>query len=163
MISIKVSDEDISFAKQQIADFEKISSWRYSDVQAWRGIVCEMLTSRWLEQNFHVQERAKGLDTTGIVDEYDMLVNGKKVEIKSATKNYFKYIMPKIHDKPKDIYIGARYNETIHPNEVQILGSITHSKVIKYPIKQNKGSPYYEVPIADLVPIGGGLDRFIGE
>lgn len=158
MILIKVSEEDKQFAKQQIQAFEKIDagSWRYTDVEAWRGIVCEMLASKWLKEKFNADKDAKGLDDSGIVDDCDMIINGKKIEIKSATKNYFKYLMPKIHDvkdKPKDIYIGVKYNETVEPNEIQILGYIKGSDILKYPVKQNKGAPYYEIPLSSLMPI----------
>ena len=64
--------------------------------------------------------------------------------------------MPKIHDvhnKPKDIYIGAKYNETVEPNEVQILGYIKHDDILNYPVKQNKGAPYYEIPLKALKEI----------
>ena len=67
-----------------------------------------------------------------------------------------KGLMPKTHDvidKPKDIYIGVKYNETVEPNEIQILGSITRSEILKYPVEQNKGAPYYKVPLSELVPI----------
>lgn len=155
---IPVTKEDIIFAKQQIEAFERIDagSWRYTNVEAWRGIVCEMLTSKWLEKNFKIEMSAKGLDDSGIVDDCDMIINGKKIEIKSATKNYFRYLMPKIHDvrdKPKDIYIGVKYNETVQPNEIQILGYIKRSEILKYPVKRNKGAPYYEVPLSHLSPI----------
>lgn len=115
-----------------------------------------MLTAKWLEDKFQTDKFAKGLDDSGIVDDYDMIINGKKIEIKSATKNYFRYLMPKIHDvndKPKDLYIGAKYNETIEPNEVQILGYIKRSDILKYPIRQNKGAPYYEIPLSTLLQI----------
>lgn len=85
-----------------------------------------------------------------------MIINGKKVEIKSATKNYFKYLMPKIHDvvaQKKDIYIGVKYNETVEPNEILILGYIKSTEILKFPVKQNKGAPYYEVPLNQLLPI----------
>jgi hypothetical protein len=166
---IKVTEKDKQFAKQQIEAFEKTQhgKWRYSDVEAWRGIVCEMLTSRWFEERFNVEKPAKGLDTSGIIDDCDLIINGKKIEIKSATRNYFKYIMPKIYDitnKPKDMYIGVKYNETVEPNEVEIIGSITRQNIMKYPIKQNKGAPYYEIPLNDLTPINipetGGLDEY---
>lgn len=158
MIKIKVTEQDKLFAKQQIEAFKKIEagSWRYKNVEAWRGIVCEMLASKWFEKYFEVNKHAKGLDDSGNIDDCDMIINSKKVEIKSATKNYFKYLMPKIHDvkdKPKDIYIGVKYNETIEPNEIQILGFIKRSEILNYPIKQNKGAPYYEVPLYKLLPI----------
>jgi len=158
VLKIKVTEEDKQFAKQQIEAFERTQygKWRYTNVEAWRGIVCEMLTSKWLQQKFNVEKSAKGLDTSGIVDECDLMISGKKVEIKSATKNYFKYIMPKIYDiinKPKDIYIGVKYNETVEPNEIQIMGSITKQQIMKYPVKQNKGAPYYEIPLNDLTSI----------
>ena len=197
MIILEVNENDKEFAKQQIEAFKKIDagSWRYSNVIAWRGIVCEMVAGKWFENNFTVEKSVKGLDNSGIVDECDMLkgiclfmkqilnqkiqgrrhkrlkiefiesmlvllseiiINSKKIEIKSATKNYFKYMMPKIHDvrdKPKDIYIGVKYNETVEPNQVIILGYIKHSEILKYPIKQNKGAPYYEVPLSKLLPI----------
>jgi len=158
MITIKVKESDIDFAKKQIAAFEKSKGgqWRYKDVEAWRGVVCEMLVSEWLEANFDVKQNAKGLDTSGLEDECDLIIGNKKVEVKSATKNYFKYLMPKIHDvhnKPKDIYIGAKYNETIEPNEIQILGYIKREDMLKYPKSRNKGAPYYEIPIADLMEI----------
>lgn len=158
MITIKVSEKDKEFAKNQIEEFKKIEAgnWRYTNVEAWRGIVCEMITSKWLSENFNVEKEAKGLDNSGIVDDCDLIISSKKVEIKSATKNYFKSLMPKIHDvnnKPKDIYIGTKYNETIEPNEVQILGFINRSDILNYPKGQNKGAPYYEIPLSDLKEI----------
>lgn len=158
MVILKVSEQDKLFAKQQIEAFKKIDagSWRYTNVEAWRGIVCEMLASKWFEQNYKIDKIAKGLDDSGIFDDCDMIINAKKVEVKSATKNYFRYLMPKIHDvrdKPKDIYIGVKYNETVEPNEIQILGYIKRSEILKYPVKQNKGAPYYEVPLFKLLPI----------
>ena len=158
MIIVQVREEDKLFAKQQIEAFKKIEagSWRYSNVEAWRGIVCEILASKWLEENFTVEKPAKGLDDSGIVDDCDMVINSKRVEIKSATKNYFRYLMPKIHDvrdKPKDIYIGVKYNETVTPNQIQILGYIKRSEILNYPVKQNKGAPYYEVPLFKLKSI----------
>jgi hypothetical protein len=150
MILITVTAEDIAFAKAQISEFEKIAQgkWRYADVEAWRGVVCEMLVSRWLETHFEVTTKAKGLDSSGVYDDCDVVINGKKIEIKSATKNYFKYLMPKIYDvqrKPKDFYLGAKYNETVEPNVVQLLGYITKEEILAFPIKQNKGAPYYEI------------------
>jgi hypothetical protein len=158
MITVKVTEEDKQFAKQQIEAFEKIDagSWRYKGVEAWRGIVCEMVVSKWLASKFIIEKEAKGLDDSGVVDDCDLIILNKTVEIKSATKNYFKYLMPKIHDvrdKPKDIYIGAKYNETIEPNEVQILGFIKRSEILNYPVKQNMGAPYYEVPLSVLKEI----------
>ena len=158
MVLIDVTEKDKQIAKQQIEAFEKIEagSWRYTNVEAWRGIVCEMLASRWFEKNFKNVKSAKGLDNSGIVDDYDMIINSKKVEIKSATKNYFRYLMPKIHDvrvKPKDIYIGVKYNETVSPNQIKILGYIKRSEILKCPVKQNKGAPYYEISLSQLQPI----------
>lgn len=113
MTTLTVTAADIQFAKQQIKAFEKIEAgrWRYSNVEAWRGIVCELLASNWLKDNLKVEQSAKGLDDSGIVDDCDMIINAKKVEIKSATKYHFRYLMPKIHDvrdKLKDIYIGVK-------------------------------------------------------
>jgi len=158
MIILNVTEQDKQFAIQQIDAFKKIDagSWRYTNVEAWRGIVCEMLAGKWFEDNFEIEKQVKGLDDSGIVDDCDMIINSKKVEIKSATKNYFKYLMPKIHDvrdKPKDIYIGVKYNETVEPNQIQILGYIKRSEILSYPIKQNKGAPYYEVPLSSLQSI----------
>ena len=46
-IELIVTDEWKEFAKNQIKDFEKTpqGQWRYADVEAWRGIVCEMLVA----------------------------------------------------------------------------------------------------------------------
>lgn len=158
MIVKDVSQVDIDFAKNQIEEFKKIEagSWRYSGVEAWRGIVCEMIASRWLSEKFNVEEEATGLLPTGIEDDYDLIINGKRIEIKSATKNYFRSIMPKIYDvrnHPKDIYIAVKYNETINPNQIQIIGYMYRSNILNYPVEQNKGAPYYNIPIADLTPI----------
>ena len=151
MINITVDETDKDFAKKQIKAFEQIKEgqYRYTGVEAWRGVVCEMLTGKWLEKNYKVNKSAKGLDDSGTYDDCDMIINSKKVEIKSATKNYFKYIMPKVTNvigKPKDVYIGVKYNETVEPNLVSIVGFIKHKEVLKCPIKKNKGSAYYEIP-----------------
>ena len=135
IISLKVSEADIQFAKSQISSFEKTSAgkWRYAEVEAWRGIVCEMLTSEWLCAHYEVYKSAKGLDSSGKVDDCDLIIHGRKIEIKSATKSHFRYIMPKIHDihsSPKDVYIGSRYVETSDPNEVHIIGYLKHKEVL---------------------------------
>ena len=46
-VNIEVRQSDIDFAKNQILQFKKIEQgkYRYSGVEAWRGVVCEMLTS----------------------------------------------------------------------------------------------------------------------
>ena len=86
-VNIEVRQSDIDFAKNQILQFKKIEQgkYRYSGVEAWRGVVCEMLTSKWLESNYNVDIPAKGLDNSGIIDDCDMIINSKKVEIKSAS------------------------------------------------------------------------------
>jgi len=153
-ILIQVTSQDIKYAMQQIEAFKQTEAgqWRYDDVKAWRGIVCELLTSRWLSQNYKVDEGAKGLDTSGITDEYDLKMYGKSVEIKSATEYHYQYIMPKVHDmeKPKDVYVGAKYDDRSKIEWVEVLGWIYADDVKRYPIEQDKGSPYYKVPIADL-------------
>ena len=151
MINIPVLETDKDFARDQIKAFEQIKEgqYRYTDVEAWRGVVCEMLTGKWLEQNYNVEKPAKGLDNSGLYDDCDMVINSKKVEIKSATKNYFKFIMPKVSNvlnNPKDVYIGVKYNETVEPNLVSIIGYINHNSIVSCPVKKNKGAAYYEVP-----------------
>jgi len=61
MIELIVTEDDIKFAKNQIAEFEKIAEgkWRYTDVEAWRGVVCEILVSKWLEKKYNVTVKAK--------------------------------------------------------------------------------------------------------
>ncbi|RDC56671.1 hypothetical protein DU508_05525 [Pedobacter chinensis] len=157
MIEISITNEDIIAAKAQVAEFEKTDagSWRYEGVKAWRGIVCEMVISRWFSnhKDFHVTLAAKGLDTSGKIDEFDFLMDGKRVEVKSATESYYQYIMPKIHDVdayPKDIYLAAKYNDSVEPNTVWLIGYMTHAQIKKYPKEQDKGAPYYKVPIPDF-------------
>ena len=86
MINIPVLETDKDFARDQIKAFEQIKEgqYRYTDVEAWRGVVCEMLTGKWLEQNYNVEKPAKGLDDSGLYDDCDMVINSKKVEIKSS-------------------------------------------------------------------------------
>ena len=170
MIKINVTDQDIIYAKEQIIEFEKTRSgkYRYQNVKSYRGIICEMLTSNYLNKYFNVSVKATGLVYKGNelddIDDFDMVINGKKVEIKAATKNHFNYIMPKVYcvnNKPKDIYIGCKYNETVQPNEVQIIGFMYKKDIIKYPIKKNKGASYYEIPLKDLRPLN--IDKRIKE
>ena len=160
MITLQVKESDKIFAKKQIEDFEKTVSGkhRFNYVESWRGIVCEMLTSDWLESSFNVTQKATGLVFTGKddTDDYDMIINNKKVEIKSATKNHFQYIMPKVYcvnNKPKDVYVGAKYNETVEPNQVLIIGWMYTKDIFKYPIEKNKGGAYYKIPLEDLTKI----------
>lgn len=155
IFNVKVKEDNINFAKKQINAFKKIpqGKYRYSNVEAWRGIVCEILTVEWLAKKYNLPIKAKGLDDSGIYDDYDVLIKDKKIEIKSATKHYFKYIMPKVYDvinKPKDIFICSRYNETTTPNCVEILGWIKREEVMKCNIEQNKGARYYKIPISNL-------------
>lgn len=153
--TVEVKKSDILYAKSQIEAFETIpqGKFRYTGVEAWRGIVCEILTTKWLCDKYNMNLKAKGLDNSGLYDDFDLLINGKKVEIKSATKHYFRYIMPKVYDvqvKPKDIFIGARYHENIEPNRVEVIGWIKRDDILKFPIEQNKGAKYYKIPMSSL-------------
>ena len=155
MIILTVLAEDINFAKNQIKKFEKTKngSFRYNDVHAWRGVVCELLCSKWLSEHYKVTEKANCLEDLGRFDNYDMIINNKKVEIKSATKWHFQYILPKcrnVFERKKDIYVGCRYNERVDPNRVEIHGWMTQDQIINYPVKQNKGAKYFEVSLYDL-------------
>lgn len=155
IFNIDVKEKDKTFAKKQIDDFKKIPQgrYRYTNVEAWRGIVCEILTVEWLAKKYNLPIKAKGLDDSGVYDDYDVLINDKKIEIKSATKHYFKFIMPKVYDvinKPKDVFVCSRYNETTTPDSVEVLGWIKREDVMKYPIEQNKGAKYYKIPILNL-------------
>ena len=156
MYKLEVPQKYIDIAKAQIEAFKQTSfgKYRYSGVDAWKGIVAEFLFSDWAETipHWNVTYKSKGLDTSGITDEKDLIINKKKVEVKTATKMFYKYIMPKIHDedKPKDVYVGCKYNDEVTPNEVIVCGWMKREDIIKYPVKQNKGAPYYEVPIKDL-------------
>lgn len=148
-------------AKKQIAEFKKIpeGAYRYIGVEAWRGIVCEFIVNDWLNQGrIRVLKQAKGLDTSGKTDPYDILTSKGAIEVASATKHHFKYVMPKkqpVDTKSDDtILIGARYDETVEPNSVEILGYMRFKKVKTYPVEQNKGAPYYKVPLTDLMQIG---------
>jgi hypothetical protein len=74
MVILEVTEQDKQFAKQQIEAFKKIDA------------------GKWFEENFKIDKSAKGLDDSGIVDDCDMIINAKKVEIKSATNNSFLYL-----------------------------------------------------------------------
>ena len=56
MLILRVTEKDKQFAKQQIDAFKIIDagSWRYTNVEAWRGIVCEMVAGKWFESNFTI-------------------------------------------------------------------------------------------------------------
>jgi hypothetical protein len=150
-----VTDEIKKVAKDQIAEFRKTpkGKYAYSGVEAWRGVVCELLISKWLSRKYPMEIEAKGVDTSGEYDAFDVVINGKRIEIKSATKNHYEYLMPKketVDKQPKDIYIGAKYNETVEPNECQIWGITFHENIISCPVEKDKGAPYYKFPIGKL-------------
>jgi len=92
MISLEVTEKDKDFAKKQIEDFEKIKQgkWRYNNVEAWRGVVCEMITSKWLEQNFKVEKIQFYNANRVILWEKDTNINSKKTsgKIKTSIKFY---------------------------------------------------------------------------
>lgn len=71
LIRIKVKDSDISFAKKQIEKFKNTDNgnWRYPKIEAWRGIISEMLTSTWLESHYHVLKKAKSIGKSDNCDE----------------------------------------------------------------------------------------------
>ncbi|MFR3557137.1 MAG: hypothetical protein ACLTUN_01290 [Paraclostridium sordellii] len=154
-----VNPDYIKLAKQQIEEFRKTSKgkFKYSGVNSWRGIVAEFIVSDWLNTITNVDIHSKGVDTSGKYDDYDILVNNLKVEVKCATEYYHKFITPKVKlvtDKPKDIYIGCKYHSRSKSyDEVEIIG-FTEVKFIKNcNISQMHGAAYYEVPLSDLIPI----------
>ena len=153
---LPVTPWDIKFWKEQVEKFQQTEKgkWRYPGVDAWKGVVCEFVVSDYLGTKYKVDQYAKGLDTSGNEDEQDMMMYGKRVQIKSATEVHYKFITPKVHDVNKfpykDIYIGASYDDTREPNVVELHGYLTREEVMQYPTNQQYGAEYYEVPLEDL-------------
>ena len=167
MIILIVTEEIKKVAKDQIAAFRKTpkGKYTYSGVEAWRGVACELLISKWLSTQYPMEIEAKGVDTSGEYDPFDLVINGNKIEVKTATKNHYRNLMPKkatVDDQPKDLYIGAKYNETVDPNECQVLGITWHEDIISCPVEKDKGAPYYKFPLERLWPIEK-IQYYLGE
>ena len=155
MIRVWVTEEMKNEAQAQIEVFKNSPNgkWRYKGVKAWRGVVCELITSRWLTDNYNVQKEAEGIDDSGIFDLCDMVIDDKMVELKSATEAGYRYIMPKVYNvinRPKDIYIASRYNDRTEQHLVEIMGFCTSAFVRSCPEGKNKGAAYYQVPLIEL-------------
>ena len=54
---------------------------------------------------------------------------------------------------PNNICIGVRYNEQSTPNKIIIFGFLSNKEIQSFPINQNKGAPYYDVPQSSFKPI----------
>ena len=84
----------------------------------------------------------------------DKICKGKVIGIKVCDTDYnFGHITPEetyAIEHEKSVWTRTNNNETVEPNEVQLLGYIQRRDVLNYPVKQNKGAPYYEVPLYSL-------------
>ena len=118
----------------------------------------EFVVNDWLKNNgISIIKAAKGIDTSGKPDPYDILTSKYTIEVASATKNRYNYVMPKkqpIDTKSDDmLLIGTKYNDDAIPCNVEIYGFMKLAKVKTYPVEKNKGAPYYKVPLIDFEPI----------
>lgn len=80
-----------------------------------------------IDNNIQFLEDETGPDQA---DEYDFLVNGYRIDVKTRTRPFHTKTLEMVkqfHERPKDIYVGAYYNED--NDEVCLYGYIWAEKL----------------------------------
>lgn len=92
------------------------------------GKLGEKAFKKWLMDNeIPFLEDDTGPDQA---DEYDFLVNGYRIDVKTRTEPFHKRTLEMVeqfHNRPKDIYIGAYYNKV--NDEVEFYGYICANRL----------------------------------
>jgi hypothetical protein len=153
IIKLEVSNVDIKWAKEQIEKFESTGAYRYRGVDAYKGVAAEKVIKDWLSEKYSIESN-RPLGDGDDIDDFDFKIGDITCDIKSTTQWYHASITPKVkveNKKPKDYYIGARFDDRYQNRYcVYVIGYLHHSDIIKYPIKQKYGTPYYEVKLVDM-------------
>lgn len=90
-----------------------------------------------LNSNIDFLEDTSGPDQA---DEYDFLVKGFKIDVKTRTKRFHKKTLEMVKqfkERSKDVYVGAYYNE--QKEEVDLYGYIRADKLAELPEPESNG------------------------
>jgi len=97
------------------------------------GILGEEIFKVWLNQNNIPYEREV---VHGEADHGDFLIYGKIVDVKTASKPYYKMIMMPVIQflkNKRDHYVGVRLN--LDEGFAEIMGFATHDELLKAPVR----------------------------
>lgn len=153
-LTLSVTSEDIIWAKNQIEKVKTKGIFRYNHVDAYKGVVAEKVISQYMKSKFPKIQLNTPIGEGNTIDEYDFKLNDITCDIKCSTELYHASITPKVDvvkEVPKDVYIGARYDDRDPENNlVYVIGYMTHEEICSYPIKQKYGARFYEVSLPNM-------------
>lgn len=153
-LKLDVLPEDIAWAQDQIRRFEATGVYRYRGVDAYKGVAGEKVIARYISTLFPNVELNRPIGEGQAVDEFDFKIGNITCDIKCSTQLHYASVTPKAaveNATPKDYYIGARFDDRDPQNNyVYVIGFLAHSEIVRYPIRQKYGIPYYEVSLLDM-------------
>ena len=120
-------------------------------MDAYKGVAGERVIARYISQMFSNTVLNRPIGEGEAVDEFDFRIGNITCDIKCSTQLHYASVTPKApveNAMPKDYYIGARFDDR-DPNHncVYVIGFLAHSEIVRYPIRQKYGVPYYEVSL----------------
>ena len=146
--------------KQILKDRAKAyGEYRYDVDNGWLGVLAQDLFRDFMGNHGFDYEEYE-IDSSGNTDDFDLLINNIKIDVKCATQSNYVEITPKILaelEKKKDYYVALKYFD--NNKKVIILGYFDHSDLGLYPFKVLYGTPYWGVklfsakPFSDLLGI----------
>ena len=155
-----LSEEDINKLKERA---KRYGDYRYDVDNGWIGGLAQDLFSAYLREqglDFHEYEN----DMEEGIDEYDILINGIKIDVKCATQDNYMEITPKVkveEAKKKDYYVAMKYFSDI--KKFVIIGYFYHDEFGSYPFKALYGAPFWGVKLYNAKPISELLEKISNE
>lgn len=157
-ISIKISnlsEEDIMKFKETA---KKYNEYRYNVDNGWKGVFAQYKITDYFKSQ--IDERKIDLkleeyvsEREGVIDDFDILLNKFKIDIKCATQPNYLEMTPKVdveEKKPKEFYIASKIFSN---DELVIIGYFEHIDIGNYPFKFLYGAAYWGVKLYNAKPI----------
>ncbi|MHB1702809.1 MAG: hypothetical protein ACYCS0_01130 [bacterium] len=165
-ISIKIPN----LAEENIVKFKKrskkYSEYRYDVDNGWKGVLAQDLITEYFKSQIYKKKIDLELEEYTSekegVDDFDILLNKFKIDIKCATQPNYVEMTPKVNveeSKPKDFYIASKIFDD---DELVIIGYFEHIDIGNYPFKFLYGTPYWGVKLYNAKPINMLLKTITG-
>ncbi len=130
--------------------------YRYKKDYGWLGVYAERKVKKFMRDELKLSFKewensgnSKKNQWQNKVDQYDIKIYNKNIDVKCATQPHYLEITPKVtveNEIPKDIYLATKFFDD---GILYLTGYIIHDDLTKYPKKRLYGAEYYAVKLYD--------------
>jgi len=150
--------EDAESRKKELKrQAESYGEHRYNIDNGWLGVYAEDKVKEYFKKKLKIsfeEWESKMIekeleDWINNVDEFDIRISDKTIDVKCATEPHYIEITPKVNVEnriPKDIYIATKF---FNDGKLYLIGYFNHEDLTRYPVTRRYGARYYQVKIYD--------------